>query len=101
MRPLPALFAALWVLFPSAGLRAQDAAGPSDPREISAFLDGVMEAQQKAHHFAGAVVVIVKDGSILFSKGYGYSDHAARKPVDPARTLFRVASTPRCSSGRP
>jgi CubicO group peptidase (beta-lactamase class C family) len=71
-------------------LSAQD--GPSDARELAAFLDGVMEAQQKAHHFAGAVAVVVRDGQVLFEKGYGYSNHSERTPVDPERTLFRVAS---------
>ncbi len=51
-----------------------------------------MRALQNAHHFAGAVVVIVGDGRVLFKKGYGYADFAERKPVDPERTLFRVAS---------
>jgi CubicO group peptidase (beta-lactamase class C family) len=41
---------------------------------------------------AGAVVIVVKDGNILLSKGYGYADVSAKKPVDPATTLFRVGS---------
>jgi len=42
---------------------------------------------------AGAVVVVVKDGAVLFERGYGYSDMTARKPVDPDQTLFRIGST--------
>jgi len=68
------------------------AADQWDGRETEGFIDGVMEAQQKAHHFAGAVVVIVRDGDVVFEKGYGFSDFSARKPVDPKRTLFRIAS---------
>jgi CubicO group peptidase (beta-lactamase class C family) len=60
--------------------------------ELGGFVDGVMEAQQKAQHFAGAVVVVVQEGRVVFQKGYGYADFAERKPVDPARTLFRIAS---------
>src|SRR5262245_54536233 len=56
------------------------------------FIDGVMAAQQQARHFAGAAVVVVSDGRIAFEKGYGFADFAGRRPVDPARTLFRVAS---------
>ena len=41
---------------------------------------------------AGAVVVVVKDGQVLLQKGYGYADVAAKKPVDPQRTLFRAGS---------
>ncbi len=63
-----------------------------NPNELRGFVDGVMEAQQKAEHFAGAVVVVVRDGQVILQKGYGYADFAARKPVDPERTLFRVAS---------
>jgi CubicO group peptidase (beta-lactamase class C family) len=36
--------------------------------------------------------VVVKDGQVLFSKGYGYADLEARIPVDPATTLFRPGS---------
>ena len=61
-------------------------------REFEDFFNGLVEAQMHAHHFAGAVVVVVRDGQIAFEKGYGFADFAERKPVDPARTLFRVAS---------
>jgi CubicO group peptidase (beta-lactamase class C family) len=40
----------------------------------------------------GAVVVVVKDGQILTSRGFGYSDVKKRKPVDPHTTLFRPGS---------
>jgi len=41
---------------------------------------------------AGAVVAVVKDGHVLLEKGYGYSDVAQRRPVDPAATMFRPGS---------
>ncbi|HYW47074.1 MAG TPA: serine hydrolase domain-containing protein [Bryobacteraceae bacterium] len=63
-----------------------------EAREVEGFVDGLMEAQKTATHFAGAVVVIVRDGQVSFEKGYGYADFAARQPVDPKHTLFRVAS---------
>ncbi len=63
-----------------------------DPNELRGFIDGVMEAQQKAQHFAGSVVVVVRDNQVVLQKGYGYADFAERKPVDPERTLFRIAS---------
>ena len=46
-------------------------AGPADNRELEGFVDGLMEAQRKAQHFAGAVVVVVRDGQIALAKGYG------------------------------
>jgi CubicO group peptidase (beta-lactamase class C family) len=56
------------------------------------FIDGVLEAQKQNHHFAGAVVVVVSDGHIVFEKGYGFADYVERAPVDAQRTLFRIAS---------
>lgn len=55
-------------------------------------MDGLINAQLEAHHIAGAAVAVVADGRILLEKGYGYADVDARRPVDPRRTLFRIAS---------
>ncbi len=43
--------------------------GPADPKELEAFMDGVVSAEMKAHHIPGAPVAIVKDGKIIFMKG--------------------------------
>lgn len=40
----------------------------------------------------GLAVVVVKDGGILFSKGYGYSDIEKEVMVDPAKTIFEYGS---------
>jgi CubicO group peptidase (beta-lactamase class C family) len=66
--------------------------GPSDPAELEAFVDGLMAAQMTEKHVPGAVVVVVKDGKVLMSKGYGYADLETRTPVDPQNTLFRPGS---------
>ncbi|MBW8812633.1 MAG: beta-lactamase family protein [Caulobacterales bacterium] len=60
--------------------------------DVAAYVDGVMPYALARGDIAGAVVVVVKDGGILFEKGYGYADVAARRPVDPARTQFRPGS---------
>ena len=60
--------------------------------DVSAWLDGYLPFAMARGDIPGAVVVVVKDGRILVQKGYGYSDVAARKPVDPATTLFRPGS---------
>ncbi len=67
------------------------------PRELTradadAWLDGFMPFTLESNDIAGAVVVIVKDGQVLTQRGYGYADVAARKPVDPATTMFRAGS---------
>lgn len=67
--------------------------GLHDREELEGFLDGVMAANLRDKHVAGATVAVVKDGALFFAKGYGYADVAARTPVDAARTLFRIGST--------
>src|SRR5882762_8701008 len=81
---------------PSAPPAASSAALPS-ARELTAtdletFLDGLMPAQLEREDVAGAVVAVVKDGHVLFAKGYGFADVANRKPVSPTDTLFRPGS---------
>ena len=60
--------------------------------DLESFLDGLMPEQIQHDDIAGAVVAVVKDGKLLFAKGYGYSDIEKRKPVDPDVTLFRPGS---------
>lgn len=61
------------------------------PDDLGAFLDGVLPLQLKRENIAGAVVVVVKDGNILFSKGYGYADVKKKLPMSP-ETLVRPGS---------
>src|SRR5580658_2780621 len=60
--------------------------------DLRAFVDGIMPLQLERGNIAGAVVLFVKDGKILFAKGYGYADVATKKPVSPETTLFRPGS---------
>src|SRR5208337_1733911 len=55
--------------------------------DVEAFLDGVVPIQLQKGDIAGAVVVVVKDGQVLFAKGYGFSDMKGRKPVSVDDTL--------------
>ncbi|GCE09714.1 FmtA-like protein [Dictyobacter aurantiacus] len=55
-------------------------------------MDGVLNTQLVGNHIPGATVAVVKDGRLLFSKGYGYADIKHDKRVDAATSLFPVAS---------
>jgi CubicO group peptidase (beta-lactamase class C family) len=59
--------------------------------DIEAFLDGLVPLQIETNDIAGATIVIVKDGEVLFAKGYGFSDMKTRAPVTPD-TMFRIGS---------
>ena len=60
--------------------------------DLEAFLDGVVPIQLQTRDIAGAVVAVVKDGQVLFAKGYGFADVKSRKPVSAEDTLFRPGS---------
>src|SRR6516165_2067024 len=64
----------------------------SDPGDLEAFFDGVINVQLKSKHIAGAVVAVVAGDKVVFSKGYGYADVEGRRKVDPEKTMFRIAS---------
>src|SRR5262245_11127929 len=115
MKPIAALFQiALLVLLCGTVIRSQDrtqiphglsdeqptAAAPKPaearhemtPADVEAFLDGFMPMQLQRENIAGAVVLVVKDGRVLFAKGYGYSDVENKAPVTVDATLFRPGS---------
>ena len=39
--------------------------------DVEAFLDGLVPLQIKQSDIAGATISVVKDGKLLFAKGYG------------------------------
>ena len=60
--------------------------------DVQAWLDGFLPYALQRGDVAGAVVAVVKDGDVLFKKGYGYADVKHKRPVDPDLTLFRPGS---------
>jgi CubicO group peptidase (beta-lactamase class C family) len=72
----------------SAALAAHDLT----KQDLEIFFDGAIPLVLAQGDMAGAVISIVKDGELLFAKGYGYADLKTRKPVLPDQTLFRPGS---------
>jgi len=72
----------------------QAASGPHEmtAADVEAFLDGLVPLQIKEDDVAGVTISVVKDGKLLFAKGYGYADVEKKKPVSPQETLFRPGS---------
>jgi CubicO group peptidase (beta-lactamase class C family) len=60
--------------------------------DFEPFLDALIPSQLRNRNIAGAVVSVVKDGQVLFQKGYGYADIEEKKPALPDQTLFRPGS---------
>ncbi len=63
-----------------------------DTVALGAFMDGAMRAHFDQLHIPAAVAVVIKDGRVLFARGYGSADYARGTPVDPATSLFRIGS---------
>lgn len=40
----------------------------------------------------GLAITVLKDGKTFFQKGYGYPDLENKAPIDPRKTIFRIAS---------
>ena len=87
----------VWVLLialiPGSALTAFAATTPAGVpvEDIESIVDGVME-DKIGTITPGASVVIVKDGEIIFCKGYGVSDVAAGTPVSGTDTIFEIGS---------
>jgi len=60
--------------------------------DLGAFFDGFLPQEIEHADIAGAVIAVVKDGKLVFAKGYGYADVAKKEPISPETTLFRPGS---------
>jgi CubicO group peptidase (beta-lactamase class C family) len=63
-----------------------------DARELNLFFDSIFAAEMDSNHIPGAVCAVVTRDSALVLKGYGWANLEDSIPVDPHRTIFRVAS---------
>jgi CubicO group peptidase (beta-lactamase class C family)/ketosteroid isomerase-like protein len=64
---------------------AQSASG------LGSLLDSVVPAAMAAERIPGAVVTVVRGGRVIFSKGYGFADVEARRPMTDS-TIVRIGS---------
>ena len=65
------------------------ATGQPDPA-FRAF-DDTLAAYMARHHIHGGSLAVVKDGRLVYARGYGWADADKQEPVQTA-SLFRIAS---------
>ncbi len=70
-------------LAPIAAMTAED---------LARFFDAHVPSEMGKENVAGAAIAVVKDGKLLFARGYGYADVERKTPVSPSGTMFRIAS---------
>lgn len=59
---------------------------------LETFSDSLFQEAMEKYTIPGGVLTVVKDGEVMLSKGYGYTDLKTKEQVSPSRTLFRIGS---------
>src|SRR5215510_12565874 len=67
--------------------------------DLAAFIGPLIETQLARLKIAGAVVVVVKNGSTLLARGYGYADVESRRSMTADKTLVRPGSISKLFTG--
>jgi len=76
-----------------------------NPSEVISFEEAKTEAEKILYYLIqeeiipGASVTVTKQGKIIWQGGYGYADISKKTPVDPQKTIFRVASMSKAITG--
>ena len=77
---------------PADATQADDSHHTLDTADLSSFFDGLVPYALKNGDVAGGVISVVKDGKLIFARGYGYADLKTRQAPSPQTTLFRPGS---------
>ena len=78
----------------AAGTQADGAAA----KQIASIVDPIVE-QEIAAGVPGAAFVFVRNGAVVYERGYGVSDVATKAKVDPQRTVWPIASITKTVTG--
>jgi len=54
--------------------------------------DELLNALVSQHKVPGMSITVMKNRKVLLQKGYGYANIETKSPVDPLKTIFRIAS---------
>jgi CubicO group peptidase (beta-lactamase class C family) len=84
--------AAISFILACPGAHAATRRPADDQREFASFVDGFLAGIQKDRVIPGMAFVAVRNGEVLYLKGYGVADLESGTPVDPERTMFRTGS---------
>jgi CubicO group peptidase (beta-lactamase class C family) len=80
------------VVAPQVAIAQEPAARVPAPQQLIAAFDSIVPQQMNSSHIPGAVLIIVKDGQIYASRGWGVSNLQTRDSVTTDRSIFRIGS---------
>ena len=85
---------------PAAAPAPADSAHPLARADLETWLDGMVPYALKAGDMAGAVVVVVKDGTVLLEKGFGFADVGKKHQWIPSKPWFESGPPQNSSRGQ-
>ena len=88
MRIAAALVLIIPLLLASPGMTAD---GPQSTDSEFAAISRELETLRKSHHLPGLAAAVVRNGKLVWAKGYGFADYGDTVPVTPD-TPFWIAS---------
>ncbi len=65
---------------------------------VNDSLDAYINREMKRWNFPGMAIAVVKDGKVVFMKGYGYANLEQKTPVTE-NTVFQIASNSKAFTG--
>lgn len=96
MKKLHFSFAFIFIcIFNVMGLHAQSADSTifnPDTEELHSFMDSLITGKIDSLNVPGVLTVVINRDSILYSKGFGFANIEEERPVDPEKTVWRLAS---------
>jgi len=69
----------------------KDNARNNDAQKIVTELDNYVQRRMEAANLPGLAAALIKNGTLIWSKGYGLADVERRRPATPS-TVFKLAS---------
>ncbi len=67
-------------------------AGVVDPESVEIWADDVFKGLLKEYRISAGAIAVTQGERVVLTKGYGYSDWAAKTPVDAETSQFRIGS---------
>src|SRR5437764_14553238 len=62
------------------------------PYALADRVDAKVQTEIQRQEIVGLAVVVIDEGKIAWTKGYGFAERETQVPADPADTQFRSAS---------
>lgn len=81
------------ICLPLVASAEDEAGGTAEGSVLETWADDTLNKLYDGGHITGAVVSVVKNGELLFAKGYGEGNVVTEVAANPATTRARIGST--------